>query len=406
MNDSQQLPSKDVWVGWISSMVEAYNMAIYSFTAPLLAKQLFQNATLWTSLFFSYSLVFLGTCLLYPLGALYYGYLGDKKGRQQTCIYSTLGLGIATGFMGFAPFNLLGDYEWVYFLVLIGAQHFFSGGEYHGSIVFSLEHAQPKRSGMMSAISCLFAVFGIAAANGLATLSFFMENLNWVRFCFLIGGVGGLISYFLKYHCRETPVFTAIAQQARDEMKLVAFIKVEWKKIIAVVSILAFFTISYYFIFVFLPLVNIEQNGSYTFDTFKSLLVYGLFLVFAGWLADRFNIQRVIMWGLGSFIVLILPLCYFFKNLFVIQLILTFCACLVIGPIHSWMLQQFIVQRRCRGIFISAAVATSIFGGSTVPIYLMIFEKSHSLVACGSYAMAIATWAFVSLICLKKKATT
>jgi hypothetical protein len=89
--------------------------------------------------------------------------------------------------------------------------------------------------------------------------------------------------------------------------------------------------------------------------------------------------------------------------LFMLQMILTPCACLVIGPIHSWMLHQFNISQRCRGIFISSAIATSIFGGSTVPICLLIFEKSHSLVMCSFYPLIIAVSTFGCLICMRQE---
>ena len=31
---------KEVWIGWLASLVEAYNMAIYSFIVPLLAQRM------------------------------------------------------------------------------------------------------------------------------------------------------------------------------------------------------------------------------------------------------------------------------------------------------------------------------------------------------------------------------
>lgn len=397
---SRTLP-KEVWIGWISSMVEAYNMAIYNFTAPLLAHQLFQQASSWAAVFFSYSLVLIGSSFLYPAGAIYYGLIGDQRGRQKICIYSTLGLAISTGMMGLIPFYSLGNIAWIYFLVLICIQHFFSGGEYHGSIVFSLEHSEQKQSGLMSSLSCLFAVFGLIAANGLATFSFLMQDEVWIRICFFVGAAGGLISYLLKNYCQETPAFTSLSQELFKKVKWSSLIKLEWRKISTLISVLAFFIVSYAYIFIFLPLIHFENNTQ-TFDTFKSLIAYGLFLVLAGWIADRIGIQRVMLLGLCLFSVNILPLCYFCTDLFILQIILTPCACLVIGPIHSWMLHQFNVQHRCRGIFISSAIATSIFGGSTVPICLMIFEKSYSLVMCGIYPLIIALSSFGCLICMKQ----
>jgi MFS family permease len=116
---------REVWFGWVSSAVEAYNMAIYSFIAPFLAQQLFRQTTARSAIFFSYSLIFIGCCFLYPAGAIYYGFIGDKQGRRKTCVYSTLGLAVATGMMGLLPLHFLGGSTWIYFLVLIGAQHFF-----------------------------------------------------------------------------------------------------------------------------------------------------------------------------------------------------------------------------------------------------------------------------------------
>jgi len=392
---------KEVWIGWISSLAEAYNMAIYSFIAPLLAHLLFQHAGAWNAVFFSYFLVFIASSLLYPVGAIYYGLIGDRQGRQKLCIYSTLGLAIATGLMGLIPFHYLGDNVWIYFLVLICAQYFFSGGEYHGSIVFALEHSGQKQSGLMSSLSCLFAVFGLAAANGFAAFSFLMQDEVWIRICFIVGGATGLISFFLKNYCHETPAFTGLPLELLREVKWPVFVKAEWRKIAALVWVLAFFIVSYTFIFIFLPLLNLE-SGLQNFDTFKSLIAYGFFLVLAGLLADRFGIQKVMLLGICLFSAVIMPLTYFCRDLFIIQMVLTPCACLVIGPIHSWMLHQFKVQYRCRGIFISSAIATSIFNGSTVPVCLMIFEEFNSLTICSVYPLMIACISFGFLICMKQ----
>ncbi len=398
----KRLP-KEVWIGWISSLVEAYNMSIYSFIAPLLAPLLFKHASAWSAVFFSYSLVLAGSCLLYPAGAVYYGLLGDRQGRQKLCIYSTLGLGLATGMMGLAPIHLLENTAWVYFLVLIGAQHFFSGGEYHGSIVFSLEHGEhQKKAGLMSALSCLFAVFGLAAANGLATFSSLIKDELWIRICFFLGGAGGVISYLLKNYCRETPAFAALTRERIAEGKAFDLIRREWQTLIKVMLILAFFSVSYTFIFIFLPLIPFEQTSEYHFDTFASLIAYGLFLMAAGWLADRVGIEKILTLGLCLFSIALLSLSYLSPNLFIFQMILTPCACLVIGPIHSWMLHQFEIQHRCRGIFISAAVATSIFGGSTVPICLLIYETFHSLAICSLYPLAISLCAIFNLVYFRK----
>lgn len=377
---------KEVWVGWISSLVEAYNMAIYNFVAPFLATLIFKQNS--HSVFFSYGLVFIGSCFLYPIGGIYYGFIGDRKGRRETCIYSTLGLGIVTGCMGLVP------YSWVYFLILICAAHFFSGGEYHGSIVFSLEHSEGKQKGVMSALSCLFAVFGLMAASCFSTIAITLKSAFCIQICFFVGALGGVISYWLKNHCAETPAFIGISQTSFAA-------RPEWAKILRIIGVLAFFIVSYSFIFVFLPLMQFKSM--HHFDTFKSLILYGLFLVLAGFFADLVGLKRIMMVGTILFAITLIPLACFCKNLLLFQMVLTPAACLVIGPLHSWMLDQFEVQNRCRGIFIGSAIATAIFGGSTVPICLLIFETTHSLAICCLYPLIVALSALSCLIIETRK---
>lgn len=386
---------KEVWIGWISSLVEAYNMAIYSFIAPLLAPLMFQDQTAWGAVFFSYSLVLLGSCLLYPAGAVYYGLIGDRSGRQKICVYSTLGLALATGLMGLIPISLL-NHSWIYFLILIGAQHFFSGGEYHGSIVFSLEHTGQRQNGLASSLSCLFAVFGLILANGLATLSTVSQDRFWLQACFILGGAGGVLSYVLKTRCQETPEFSSLHPESLEMVNWLTFIRQEWRKIVRVVSVLAFFIVSYSFIFIFLPLVAVDST-IHSFSTFKSLIAYGFFLLLSGAIADWIGLQRAILIGLGLFSVVVIPLTLMSEQLLLLQMVLTPCACLVIGPIHTWMLHQFAISQRCRGIFVSSAIAISLFLGSTVPICLLIFEQWHSLSLCGLYPLAVALISFVFL---------
>lgn len=388
---------KDVWVGWISSLSEAYNMAIYSFMAPFLAGIMFQEASSWTALFFSYALIMLGACLFYPAGAIYYGALGDKNGRQKTCIYSTLGLAVSTGLMGLIPNALLPDFGWVLFLLLISAQHFFSGGEYHGSIVFSIEHAKTQHNGFISSLSCIFAVFGLILANGFAYLATVTNNLVWVKCTFILGGIGGIISYIMKNYCNETPPFLAAKA---EPTKLITFLKLEKRNIAAVTAMLSIFIISYSFIFLFLPLIYADSS----FNSLPSLVMYGICLVVAGLLADSCGKDNVIKLGLKLFILAIVPACYFSSHLWLTQLLLIPCAALFIGPVHAWMLEQFKTRHRCRGIFISSAISMSLFLGSTVPISLMLYEIFHQLIICALYPAAVAIAALRLLNSCEKQA--
>ncbi len=392
--------SREVWVGWFSSLSEAYNMAIYSFTAPFLAKLIFAEESAWSAVFFSYCLIFLGSCLFYPLGAAYYGLIGDKRGRNRTCLYSTFGLAVATGLMGLVPIQLLGSWAWAAFCLLLCMQYFFSGGEYSGSVVFALEHAEGKKNGLMSGMSCLFAVLGLLLANGFAAFSLSTQNELWIRTCFLIGAGGGILSYLLKNHCRETPAFSAISKESLDSIDLFSLIRDKWPRILGTVLVIGLFFIFASFIFLFLPLAYAAESGG--FETFKSLIAYGVCLVAAGYFADKVGVVRMIASGALLLAATILPLAAYCSSFQVVQMVMTVLACLVIGPIHSWTIRQFPPHERCRGVFISTAFAMSVFGGSTVPICLVLFERFQSLPICCIYPAVMSALTFGYLILVKE----
>jgi MFS transporter, MHS family, proline/betaine transporter len=375
---------KEVWIGWLSSLSGSYNIAVYGFVAPFLAPLLFQKMSEAHSILFSYVLIFIGCCLLYPIGAFYY------SSSTKKVLDSTLGLALTTGLMGIFPRFLL-EGGWLYFLILVSIQHFFWGGDYYGSIVFSLRHSQEKKKGLMSSLSGVFTVLGLALANGLATVSLLTQNDQWMRSCFFVGAVCGLTSYFLKRACHKDSVPLAPVSESTTSL-----LKEEKWKLITASLVLGLFLVIYAFIFLFLPLVCTQTSQD--FATFKAFLVYGICLVLGGWIADKWDIRKTLWLGICLFSLLLIPVCYLFQNLFLMQTLLIPFACLAIGPVHSWVLYHFSALHRFRGVFISSAIATSIFAASTVPICLFVFEKTQSLVACCFYPLFIALITFGFLV--------
>lgn len=382
---------KNILSGWVSSIVEAYNMAIFSFAAPFLAGFLFPALNKTEALLYTFSLPLLGTCFCYPLGAFLFGSLGDAKGRQKICIYSTLGLAFSTGILGLLPFSFFESYAWCFFLFLISLQHFFSAGEYSGSIVFSLEHGGNHQRGYMSAMSCLAACFGLILANGFASASIFLDKEIYLRGCFLLGFCGGVLSYYLKRHCQETPVFLSISTKDKLILSPIEFIRIEGVRIFQAFLGMGSFIVCYSFIFIFLPLVPFENQSSFgTFETFIALIFYALAIFIGGIAADKWGLIKTMRGGALIFAVTLPLISLVVEQLLTMQLLLTSSIGLFIGPIHGWLLDLFPPETRCRGLFISTALSMALLLGSTVPLCLFIFEWTGSLLFCGFYPMAFS----------------
>lgn len=397
---------RESWVGFLSSFSEAYNMAAVLFMAPILAPLLFKNSSQASSIVLSYTLIFVGSFLMYPLGAWYYGRIGDIQGRRTACISSSLGLAIITGSIAFLPINFLPNYTWIFFLILLALQFFFSAGEYYSSIVFSLEHGSPKYQGLMSGISCFFAVLGLLLANGLSILSVrFSAIVSW-RLVFIIGLLTGLLSFGFKFYCKESPLFN----HNNNETKSISwdFIKENFLIIISVTFVTGLFYSIYSYTFLFLPLIYSDSAISNSqSETFFCLIIYGLGLLLTGYLSDKYKIKRTMCFGLISLLLLLLLFIPFFHSIpFITRALLTFSACIYIGPIHSWVIEQSHPHKRCRITAISTALASALFSNSCV-LLCMFFYRTYSSLWLGSiYIVVLATIALCILLTTHNKIYT
>lgn len=368
---------RESWIGFLSSFSEAYNMSLIVFMTPLLAPLVFKDIG-EGSVALSYTLIFLGSILMHPLGAWYYGRIGDMKGRRTACISSSLGLAIVTGAIAFLPTHFLPSCTWIFFLIFSALQFFFAAGEYYSSIVFALEHGTSKQQGFMSGMSCFFSVLGLLLANGLSVLSEIFSNIISWRWVFIIGLLTGLISFGFKFYCKESPLFKSNINISKSITW--DFIKENFLTIISIVFIIGLFYSIYSYNFLFLPLIysnNLEHNAQS--ETFVCLILYGLGLLFSGYLADKYEIKRILYLGIILIMLFILLIPFFHSIPFIIRILLTLSACVYIGPIYSWIIQQSHPEKRCRITAISTALACPIFFNSCVPICLFFYQNYSSL---------------------------
>ena len=392
----------DSWVGFLSSFSEAYNMALMPFLAPFLGPLLFKDSSRINSIIFSYGLIYMGSLLVFPLGAWYYGRLGDSLGRRSACVSSSLGLAIITGLIALLPISLPGFDVWILFFILLSLQFFFSAGEYYGSIVFSLEHGKTENQGFMSGLSCFFSVLGLLCANGLSILVVIQSplyHISW-RIPFVVGLFAGLISFGFKYFCQESPIFTLIESEKRNVSW--KFLKENLYKISSISIVLGVFYTLYCYIFLFLPLIverNQDTSISQEWQTFICLVVYGVGLLTAGYYSDKFKIAQTMSFGLIMLVITLLLAGTFLNYIpFYLRLLLTIFSCIYIAPLHSWTLNQPALDNRCRIIAISTAIASALFSNSCVVLSMYLYQKSTSIFISSFYLFLLSALAFIILI--------
>ncbi len=151
-----------------------------------------------------------------PLGAVLFGYLGDKLGRKYTFLVTITLMGIATAGVGLVPsYAAIGMAAPVIIILLRIAQGLALGGEYGGAAIYVAEHSPPGKSGFHTSFIQASVVGGFILS--LAVVLFFKgvmpaetwNDWGW-RGPFLFSILLLAVSLWMRLKLSESPVFRAM----------------------------------------------------------------------------------------------------------------------------------------------------------------------------------------------------
>ncbi len=210
----------------VGSALEYYDFAIFGLATALIFSRVFfssfdAHAGLLAS-FATYGVGFLAR----PLGGLFFGSLGDRKGRKFVLLMTIAIMGVSTTLVGLLPAGPLGA---VGLIVLRLIQGFGAGAEQAGASTLMAEVAPLPRRGYFAALPFvgIFAGFGIATAT-FSLLQHLMDNatiLAWGwRLPFLASVILIAVAVWIRLRLRESPAFAALEsghQVARSPMRAV-----------------------------------------------------------------------------------------------------------------------------------------------------------------------------------------
>ncbi|KAF1029395.1 MAG: Proline/betaine transporter [Pseudomonas sp.] len=197
---------------WLGTAMEYADFALYGLAAGLIFGDVFfPNATpamALLSTFATWSVGFVAR----PIGALFFGWLGDRKGRKVVMIWTVLLMGASTTLIGLIPsYASIGLWAPVCLVVLRFTQGLGAGAELAAGTVMLGEFAPAKRRGLVSSVIALGSNSGtlLAALVWLAVVQMdpqTLQDFGW-RIPFLCSSLIALAALWLRRNLRETPVF-------------------------------------------------------------------------------------------------------------------------------------------------------------------------------------------------------
>ncbi|MCI1933455.1 MAG: MHS family MFS transporter [Ancrocorticia sp.] len=164
-------PGRVIAASLVGTTIEFYDFYVYATAAALVFPKLFFPTGNDTTALIASFAVFGAAMIARPVGAIFFGHLGDKRGRKTTLVISLLTMGIATFLIGLLPTYLTaGLIAPVLLLALRLTQGFALGGEWSGAALVATENAPQGKRALYGTFPQLGAPIGFIIANGLFLL--------------------------------------------------------------------------------------------------------------------------------------------------------------------------------------------------------------------------------------------
>jgi MFS family permease len=299
-----------IFASTLGTVFEWYDFYLYVVLAPAFAKLFFppgnENAALLAA-FATYGAGY----VIRPLGAIFFGRMGDSTGRKYTFLMTIVFMGFSTFCVGLLPtFKEIGWLAPVLLVFLRLVQGLAMGGEYGGAAIYVAEYSEPGRRGLSTSWIQATYVIGLILALGLLLLcrsALGPEDFalwGW-RIPFLASFILLIISVYVRVKLRETPVFKQLKAEGKDTKSPVAesflhpmnslyMIMAVFGAVggAAVVTI----TANFYTLFFLSTTMQVDLDATYSI-LIPVLAVSILTYLFFGWLSDKIGRLKIILTG-------------------------------------------------------------------------------------------------------------
>jgi len=402
----------------LGGALEFYDFIIFIFFATAISQLFFPpDMPDWLRQVQTYG-IFAAGYLARPLGGIIMAHFGDLFGRKRMFMLSILLMAVPTLLIGLLPtYAVIGIWAPLLLLALRVMQGAAIGGEVPGAWVFVAEHVPQRHVGF----ACGTLTAGLTGGILLGSLVAMAVNQLYApaellaegwRIPFIIGGVFGLVSVWLRGYLHETPVFKEMQarKQLADELPLKTVVRehrpaivltmlMTWLLSAAVVVMILMTPTLVQKLFAIPAATALQANSIATLALSIGCILFGA-------LADRFGAGRVLAIGcvgLGaSSWLLYSQLNVSPDNIYTLYALCGFFVG-VIGVVPSAAVMSFPPAVRFSGLSFSYNVAYAVFGGLT-PVMVSLLLPLDKL-APAHYVMALSVVGVgIGLYLMRRKA--
>lgn len=407
---------KDKIASGLGSVLEWYDFSLYGFFAPLLAQLYFPNSSPNIGLLKTFSVFAVGF-IARPVGALIFGYIGDKYGRTASLKITPLLITCPTMLFCFLPtYNQIGVFAPVILIFLRIWQGICIGGEYANNIVYLCETSKKNHLYFFGSVGSCTGSFGILFSSVVTAICYSIFTtqtmLIWGwRLAFSISLIIGVIAFLMRKDMEETLVFQKRKPNISKSNPIYLSYKNQWKDYILCIGIIFLPATAFYYVFLFLPNFLssfLNYNSSDVLSENSLSLLIRLFLIpLIGYFADRIGGIKIARLSCLLFILLSLPLLYnilYFPKLFLFSLYFFALLTTLNAATTPGLLMEILKpEARCTIFSFSFNLCFGIFGGITPVISFLLIDKIGNKMAPSYYLVFAAIITFTATLYFNKR---
>ncbi|MDQ0693211.1 MFS transporter [Arthrobacter sp. W4I7] len=309
---------KATGVAAFGTFIEYYDFSVYGYVAATLAIVFFPGDDPVIGLL-NTLLVFGSAFIVRPLGAVFFGRLGDRKGRRTSLIASITCMGVAATLTGLLPgYAQIGVLAPILLVLLRMLQGFSTGGEIGGAAAYIHEWAAPNRRSLFVSLIPSIAQLGKGLAAGLAALAAAMMPAadlaawGW-RIPFLLALPLGILCLVMRLKVEDSPEFQAINKTAEGTSKApFKEVLTKYPKALAKVTSISLVQnlgtyIGTVFVAVYFSEVLGFTKGEASTIVLLAVLFAALLIPMAGQLGSRIGSKKVLLWSYVAYVAVTIP---------------------------------------------------------------------------------------------------
>jgi MHS family proline/betaine transporter-like MFS transporter len=401
--------------GMAGNILEWYDFSIYGFFAYAIGINFFPSHHASSSLIDAFG-VFAAGFLMRPVGALVFGHIGDRHGRQRALTLSVVAMAVPTVAIGLLPtYSQIGVTAPILLVVLRLIQGLSVGGEYTTSVVFMIEGAHSNRRGMMGAFGTAAAFCGVMIGSAVgaivaATMSpAALQSWGW-RLPFLAGITIGVAGYFIRRELRDVNDLPAVKPPPMLEV-----LRTQWPRVLQVAGFKVLDSVGFYLMFVYAAtylteIVGIAKSRALAINTI-GMAAAVLMLPVAGAISDRIGRKPLLLLSSGAIIVFAWPL---FNLMWhprigaplLGQILFALLIAMFDGVAPATAAEAFPANVRCTGVGLSHNLCMALLGGTAPMVATYLIDKTDNEMIPPMYLIAAAIVSTIFVLSMKETGKT